>query len=257
MIRQERMTVVRQKEIARNIFELTLQGQIVQDMNPGQFVHIRVSDTLEPLLRRPISIANIEKEAEEFTVIYRAGGRGTQLLSQKQVGDEVDVLGPLGNGFPVDAVKEGDTCLLVGGGIGVPPLYELSKQLNAKGVRTIHVFGFQTEELAFYEEEFTKLGETYYVTDDGSKGFKGFVTDLLDEIKPEFDVYYTCGPLPMLRAIESKFSDKEGYLSFEERMGCGIGACFACVCKTTEGVGKDYVKVCSDGPVFPKGVVSL
>src|SRR5690606_7002366 len=102
MIRQERMTVVRQTEIARNIFELTLQGQIVQDMNPGQFVHIRVSDSLEPLLRRPISIASIDQEAEEFTVIYRAGGRGTNLLSQKQVGDVVDVLGPLGNGFPVD-----------------------------------------------------------------------------------------------------------------------------------------------------------
>ncbi len=129
------MTVVQQEKIAKNIFELTLQGQIVQDANPGQFVHIRVSESFEPLLRRPISIANINKETNEFTLIYRAEGRGTEILSQKQIGDEVDVLGPLGNGFPVDAVPEGGTALLVGGGIGVPPLYELSKQLNSSRVQ--------------------------------------------------------------------------------------------------------------------------
>ena len=257
MIQHERMTVVRQREIAKNIFEMTLEGQIVQEMTPGQFVHIRVSNLLDPLLRRPISIANIQKEANEFTIIYRAQGRGTDVLSQKQIGDEVDVLGPLGNGFPVEAVDKGGTALLVGGGIGVPPLYELSKQLNARGVRTIHVFGFQTEEVAFYEEEFTQLGETYYVTDDGSKGFKGFVTDLLNELKPDFDVFYSCGPLPMLRALSSMYEDKKGYISLEERMGCGIGACFACICETNEGQEKNYVKICSDGPVFEKGVVKI
>ncbi|KGR73831.1 dihydroorotate dehydrogenase electron transfer subunit [Ureibacillus sinduriensis] len=257
MIQQERMIVVRQSEIAHHIFELTLQGQIVQDMNPGQFVHIRVSDSFEPLLRRPISIANINKEANEATVIYRAEGRGTSILSQKQVGDEVDVLGPLGNGFPVDAVREGGTALLVGGGIGVPPLYELSHQLNARGIRTIHVFGFATEQVCFYEDQFTTLGDTHFVTVDGSKGTKGFVTDLLEELKPEFDVFYACGPLPMLRALEGFYPEKQGYLSFEERMGCGIGACFACICQTTDQSDKNYVKVCSDGPVFPKGVVDL
>lgn len=257
MIQQERMIVVRQSEIAHHIFELTLQGQIVQDMTPGQFVHIRVSDTFEPLLRRPISIANIDKEAGEVTIIYRAEGRGTVLLSQRQVGDEVDVLGPLGNGFPIDATPEGGTALLVGGGIGVPPLYELSKQLNARGVRTIQVFGFATEAVTFYEEQFSTLGDTHFVTDDGTKGTKGYVTDLLEELKPEFDVFYSCGPLPMLRALEQLYPEKPGFLSFEERMGCGIGACFACVCKTTEQTDKDYVKVCSDGPVFPKGVVQF
>lgn len=189
MIQQERMIVVRQSEIAHHIFELTLQGQIVQDMNPGQFVHIRVSDSFEPLLRRPISISNIDKETGEATVIYRAEGRGTQILSQKQVGDEVDVLGPLGNGFPVEATPEGGTALLVGGGIGVPPLYELSQQLNARGIRTIHVFGFATEDVCFYDDQFTTLGETHFVTVDGTKGTKGFVTDLLEELKPEFDVF--------------------------------------------------------------------
>lgn len=111
--------------------------------------------------------------------------------------------------------------------------------------------------MTFYEQQFNKLGDTYYVTVDGTKGTKGFVTTLLDDLKPEFDVFYCCGPLPMLKAMENTYPHKEGYLSFEERMGCGIGACFACVCQTTEQVEKDYVKVCSDGPVFPKGVVQL
>lgn len=257
MIRNERMTVVHQAKIAHNIFELTLQGELVQDMAPGQFVHVRVGESFEPLLRRPISIANINQDMNEFTMIYRAEGRGTELLSKKQVGDTADVLGPIGNGFPVDAVAPGGTALLVGGGIGVPPLYELAKQLNARGVRTIHVLGFQSENVTFYEEQFSALGETYYVTADGTKGTKGFVTNLLDELKPEFDVFYSCGPLPMLKALEVQFPEKPGYLSFEERMACGIGACFACVCNTTEAVEKDYVKVCSDGPVFPKGVVAL
>lgn len=257
MIRQEKMTVVSQKQIATNIFELTLHGELVQDMTPGQFVHVKVSDSLEPLLRRPISIANIDKDNNEFTMIYRAEGRGTKVLSTNREGQLVNVLGPIGNGFPVDAVKEGGTALLVGGGIGVPPLHELSKQLNARGVKTIHVLGFQTEDVCFYEEEFSALGETHYVTVDGSKGTKGFVTNVLASRAPEFDVFYSCGPLPMLKALEGFYPEKEGYLSFEERMGCGIGACFACVCKTTDQVAKDYVKVCSDGPVFPKGTVAL
>lgn len=257
MIQNERMTVVHQEKIAHNIFEIVLRGEIVQDMQPGQFVHVRVSDSFEPLLRRPISIANIDKETSEFTMIYRAEGRGTQLLSTKQADQEVDVLGPIGNGFPVEAVQPGGTALLVGGGIGVPPLHELSKQLNARGVKTIHVLGFQTADVCFYEEQFQALGETHYVTVDGTKGTKGFVTNVLEQHAPEFDAFYSCGPLPMLQALETFYPEKPGYLSFEERMACGIGACFACVCKTTEAVDKDYVKVCSDGPVFPKGVVKL
>jgi len=257
MIRNERMTVVRQEQIATNIFEIVLRGEIVQEMQPGQFVHVRVSDSFEPLLRRPISIANIDKENNEFTMIYRAEGRGTQVLSTTTEGQEVEVLGPIGNGFPVEAVEPGGTALLVGGGIGVPPLHELSKQLNARGVKTIHVLGFQTADVCFYEEQFNALGETHYVTVDGTQGAKGFVTNVLEDRAPEFDVFYSCGPLPMLGALEKFYADKEGYLSFEERMACGIGACFACVCKTTDATPKDYVKVCSDGPVFPKGVVKL
>ena len=257
MIKNERMTIVHQAEIAHNIYELTVKGELVQEMTPGQFVHVKVGDSFEPLLRRPISIANINKEKNEFTMIYRAEGRGTSLMALHKFGDQLDVLGPMGNGFPVDACPEGGTALLVGGGIGVPPLYELSKQLNARGIRTIHVLGFQTENVTFYEEQFNALGETHYVTVDGTKGTKGFVTTVLDEVDPQFDVFYSCGPLPMLRALEAYYPEKPGYLSFEERMACGIGACFACVCDTTDKHEKDYVKVCSDGPVFPKGVVAL
>ena len=257
MIRQEKMMVVAQKLIAKNIFELTLHGQLVQEMTPGQFVHVKVSDSMEPLLRRPISIANVDKEKNEFTMIYRAEGRGTQILATNREGQLVDVLGPVGNGFPVEAAQPGQTALLVGGGIGVPPLHELSKQLKARGVKTIHVLGFQSEDVCFYEEEFLALGETYYATVDGTKGTKGFVTTVFDEVKPQFDLFYSCGPLPMLRALENYYTDKPGYMSFEERMACGIGSCFACVCDTTAGQPKDYVKVCSDGPVFPKGVVAL
>ena len=258
MIRQEQMQVVNQQQIATNIFELTLIGQQVLDMKqPGQFVHLRVSDQMEPLLRRPISISSIDKETLEFKMIYRADGRGTTLLSEKKPGDQVDVLGPLGNGFPIDKIEAGQTALLVGGGIGVPPLYELSKRLVEKGVKPVHVLGFQSKDVVFYEREFRQLGETYIVTVDGSHGHKGFVTNVLETLEDDFAVYYSCGPTPMLSALERMYPEKEGYLSFEERMGCGIGACFACVCETTKNTEADYVKVCSDGPVFESGVVRV
>ncbi len=258
MIRQERMRIVKHQEIAHNVFEMRLNGQLVQEMkSPGQFVHIRVSDSYEPLLRRPISIASIDDESLEFTIIYRAEGRGTSLLAQKRMGEEVDVLGPLGNGFPIHEASPGETVILVGGGIGVPPLYELSRRLIEKGITPIHILGFQTKEVVFYENEFRTLGETHIVTVDGTQGRQGFVTTLLADIKPDFSTYYTCGPTAMLVAMENMYPDRKGFLSFEERMGCGIGACFACVCKTTEKTEVDYVKVCSDGPVFPAGVVHI
>ena len=258
MIRNERMVVIEQKEIARNIFELTLSGKLVEDMKgPGQFVHIRVSDSYEPLLRRPISIASINQELNQFTMIYRAEGRGTSLLSIKKQGEEVDVLGPLGNGFPLNEAKKGDTVVLVGGGIGVPPLYELSKRLVEIGAKPIHILGFQSQDVVFYEEKFSDLGDTHIVTVDGTQGHQGFVTTVLTELQNDFSMYFSCGPVPMLAALQNMYPTKKGFLSFEERMGCGLGACFACVCKTTEQTEVDYVKVCSDGPVFPAGVVQV
>lgn len=259
-MKKEILTIVSQQQIAQSIFELTLQGELVSQMKqPGQFVHLRVSDSFEPLLRRPISICNIDQEKKQFTMIYRAEGRGTTVLADKKEADTVDVLGPLGNGFPVGEVNEGETALLVGGGIGVPPLYELSQRLVKKGVKVIHVLGFQSKEVAFYEEKFAALGATYIATVDGSLGTKGFVTDVIEKKNISFDVLYSCGPTPMLKALENNYSgDKKVFLSLEERMGCGIGACFACVCKTNDDrPGHNYKKVCSDGPVFRAGEVVL
>lgn len=251
MIRKELCKIISQREIAEDIYELTVQAKLVNEIRePGQFVHIRVSNR-DPLLRRPISISSYDKEMGQFTMIYRKEAVGTSILAQLEEGMEIDILGPLGNGFPVNEVKVGETALLVGGGIGVPPLFELSKQLTAKGVKVIHVLGFQTKSAVFYEQDFLKNGETYMTTVDGSYGSKGFVTDVMKDL--EFDCIYTCGPTPMLRAIAGLYPDKKVFLSLEERMGCGVGACFACVCKS----GDSYKKVCSDGPVFRAGEVQI
>ncbi|MGI2731435.1 MULTISPECIES: dihydroorotate oxidase B electron transfer subunit [Bacillus cereus group] len=259
MMQKQNMIVVNQTEIAKNIYELVLQGDLVQQMNePGQFVHIKIAEGITPLLRRPISICNVDQEKNEFTMLYRAEGQGTKTLAKRKQGELVDVLGPLGHGFPVEEAEAGQTALLVGGGIGVPPLYELSQRLVAKGVRVIHILGFQTKDVVFYEEKFAELGDTYVATVDGTHGTKGFVTDVIDNYGIDFDILYSCGPLAMLRALEGRYKEKKAYISLEERMGCGIGACFACVCHLQEDPsGHSYKKVCSDGPVFPIGEVVL
>lgn len=259
MIRQEMMEVVSQKEIAASIFKLSLRGDLAEEMNePGQFVHLKAGEGTDPLLRRPISISSICRSEKEFTMIYRADGRGTGLLSQKRPGDRIDVLGPLGKGFSPDEADAGETALLIGGGIGVPPLYELSKQLNEKGVRVIHVLGFQTKEAVFYETEFSSLGQTIVTTADGTYGKPGFVTDVIGGFTDEASVIYACGPTMMLRALESFCGGKKLFVSLEERMGCGIGACFACVCHTADDPeGFSYKKVCTDGPVFRAGEVVI
>ncbi|MGJ7922461.1 dihydroorotate dehydrogenase electron transfer subunit [Neobacillus sp. LXY-4] len=259
MIKKELCIVIEQHEIAESIYELTLQGDMVLDMNePGQFVHLKVADAIDPLLRRPISISNIDKQNKQFTMIYRKEAKGTSLLALKKSGDSVDVLGPLGHGFPVEETNAGETALLVGGGIGVPPLYELSKQLVKKGVKVIHILGFQNENVVFYENKFSALGATFVATVDGSHGHRGFVTDVIKSEGIEFDTLYACGPTPMLRALETGFPNQKVFLSLEERMGCGIGACFACVCHTGDNPdGHTYKKVCTDGPVFRAGEVVI
>jgi len=246
MIQQQQMTVISQRLIAPNIYELTMEGTLVSSMTmPGQFVHIKVSNSFDPLLRRPISICQIDQEASQVTVVYRAEGKGTKLLAEKTAGEKVDVLGPLGNGFSPDEAERGERALLIGGGIGIPPLLQLSRELNDKGVNVTHILGLRTAEDVFYEETFKELGETIITTEDGSMGMKGFVTSVepLDGV----DVIYTCGPTPMLKAVMQKYAGKKVFISLEERMGCGIGACFACVCKTPDD---GYKKICSDGPVF-------
>ena len=256
-MKKEDCRIISQAEIAENIFEIVLEGGLVQEMHqPGQFVHIKVSGGLDPMLRRPLSIAAIDRDKGRFTLVFRKQGRGTSILSEKTPGDMVDVLGPLGNGFPVWEAAEGNTALLVGGGIGVPPLYELGRRLAEKGVKVVSVLGFQTSATVFYQQKFAALGEVRIATADGSYGRKGFVTAILDEME-KADVLYSCGPSPMLRAISSgSYADKM-FVSLEERMGCGIGACFACVCKSLEGEEGSYKKICTDGPVFRAGEVAI
>jgi dihydroorotate dehydrogenase electron transfer subunit len=258
-MKKEHCEVVSNHCIADSIYELTLSGSMVKEMNePGQFVHVKVSGGLDPMLRRPISIASINKEQNEFTIIYRKQGRGTSLLAEKKQGELIDILGPLGNGFPTEEAVLGDTAILVGGGIGVPPLFELAKQLVKKGVKVISILGFQNESAVFYESRFAELGETYIATADGSYGTKGFVTDVLTNLSISGDILYSCGPTPMLRALEEGSYAPKVYLSLEERMGCGIGACFACVCHVKDDLeGHTYKKVCSDGPVFRAGEVAI
>ncbi|MDQ0161666.1 dihydroorotate dehydrogenase electron transfer subunit [Bacillus alveayuensis] len=256
-MKKELMKICRHEKLAFNIFEMELEGDLVHLIEkPGQFVHIKVDDRFDVLLRRPISIAEFQKEDRKMKLIYRAEGVGTKRLSTKKAGDTLDVLGPLGNGFSIEEMNRGNKALIVGGGIGVPPLYELSKQLVRKGVFVTHVLGFQSKDVVFYEQEFEQLGKTFITTADGSYGIKGFVTDVIREEQFKFDTLYSCGPTPMLAAIEKMFPDKNVYISLEERMGCGIGACFACVCPVKEDeTGLAYKKICTDGPVFRAGEV--
>lgn len=246
-MRIEDMKVAEHTMIARSIYRLVLKGSLVLDIKaPGQFVHLQVGDG-SMLLRRPISISEYSKERQQCTLIYRAGGNGTKEISTKKVGETINVLGPLGNGFSLP--KDSKSVLVVGGGIGVPPLYELSKQLVEKGIQVTHVLGFQTQSASFLVEEFRELGPTYIATVDGSFGDKGFVTDVLDQLDEEFEDIYSCGPNPMLRALKDRYPNESLWISMEERMGCGVGACFACVIKQSCNDGS-YYKVCCDGPVF-------
>ncbi len=244
MMKKEKALIESIKIIAEDTVEMVLFSMYISRVaQPGQFIHIAVEGHT---LRRPISIANIDQEKETITILFKLNGLGTKQLSTYRVGNELDVLGPLGNGFPIKDSGEA-TILLVGGGIGVPPLYNLGKSLVEKGFEVISILGFQTRNNVFYEEEFKQLGKTFIVTDDGTYGDKGYVTDIINKIG-HFDTYYSCGPIPMLQAVQARLKESPGYISLEERMGCGVGACYACVIQTNDEQG--YKKICHDGPVF-------
>ncbi|UTR04829.1 dihydroorotate dehydrogenase electron transfer subunit [Alkalihalobacillus sp. LMS6] len=252
------LTVVEQTLLAKDSYQLVLQGETVAQMTqPGQFLHVRVGHSEDLLLRRPISIADVDVNKQQVTMIYRASGEGTSRLSHYENGKTLNVMGPLGKGFPVEEAQTGDVALLVGGGIGVPPLYYLAKQLVKKGVRVISVLGFASKQDVFYEEAFKALGDVYVTTVDGSHGVHGFVTNAIDECELKCDVLYACGPTPMLKVMSERYRNQKAFISLEERMGCGIGACFACVCAVEDGDAHEYRKICSDGPVFPVGEVVL
>lgn len=226
------------EKIAKSVYKMVLSGDTSAITRPGQFINIKVPDKY---LRRPISVCDFD--AETVTVIYKVVGEGTKIMSEMEKGISLDVLTGLGNGF--DAGKSGDRPLLIGGGVGVPPLYNLAKKLNDEGKTVTVILGFNTSDEVFLKEEFEKIATVYLTTADGSVGQKGFVTDAMGTV--DYDYIYTCGPQAMLRAVYDK-SKTGGQFSFEERMGCGFGACMGCSCKTKYGAKR----ICKDGPVLEK-----
>lgn len=247
--------VVRQQRVADGLFRLTFASPsplLPSGSQPGQFFHIRPSDNWDLLLRRPLSLCLADVERNEVTVLYRAAGAGTLRLSRLQAGDSIDVLGPLGRGFPI--VSGDRLALLIGGGIGVPPLVELAKALAGAGTRVLSLVGFQTRSQAVLTDELGAYGDVAVATDDGSLGHRGRVTELLTRERCQgVDRYYACGPTPMLSAVKEAMAAERapGYLSLEERMGCGTGLCAACVHKIARDGRISNLKTCREGPVFP------
>ncbi len=233
-------TVLTNEKLTDNVYKMTLKGDTSAIERPGQFVNIQLDGLY---LRRPISVCDYEEG--KLTVIYKVVGKGTKQMSTFTYGKELDVLSGLGNGY--FTYFSGDKPLLIGGGVGVPPLYNLAKELLKEGKTPTVIIGFNTLSEVFYKEAFEKLGVKVFVaTADGSMGIKGFVTDAIKEVG-EYTYVYTCGPEPMLKAVYNA-TTTSGEYSFEERMGCGFGACMGCTCKTKYG----NKRICKDGPVLVK-----
>lgn len=225
-------------KLVDNVYKMVLSGDTSDITACGQFINIALDGLY---LRRPISVC--DKGDTSVTIIYKVVGKGTEQMSKMSVGETLDVLTGLGNGY--DLSLSGDKPLLLGGGVGVPPLYMLAKELKKQGKDVSVILGFNTESEVFYEQEFKDLGcDVAVTTVDGSYGVKGFVTNAYPD---EYTYFYTCGPEPMLKAIY-KTAKTSGQMSFEERMGCGFGACMGCSCKTITG----YKRICKDGPVMQK-----
>ena len=244
--KKETAVVYSQEELAPGIFSMWIVTDIADEARPGQFISVYSQDGSR-LLPRPISICEADPDEGRLRIVYRIAGKGTDEFSKYVSGDPIDIMGPLGNGFP----QEGENVFLIGGGIGVPPMLEMAKQLNCE--KQI-ILGYRDENL-FLRDEFEAYGEVFVATEDGSVGTKGNVLDAIREQNLTADVIYACGPLPMLRALK-EYAAKEGiecWISMEERMACGIGACLACGCKSTEKDAHSNVKnkrVCKEGPVF-------
>lgn len=224
--------------LTKNVFRMRLSGD-TSDITCGQFVNIKLDGFF---LRRPISVCDSEDGV--LTLIYKVVGQGTEYMSKMLAGEKLDILTGLGNGY--NTQKSGNAPLLVGGGVGVPPLYKLAKNLINMGKEVTVILGFNTKDEVFYEDEFKALGAKVLVTTvDGSYGTQGFVTDAMKELS--YTYFYSCGPEPMLKALY-KASKTSGEMSFEERMGCGFGACMGCSCKTVSG----NKRICKEGPVLTK-----
>ena len=237
-MKQGLFTIAENVALTNSVYKMRLLGDVSAITAPGQFINIKLDGLF---LRRPISVCDVNDDS--VTILYKVVGTGTERMSRMKEG-VLDVLTGLGNGY--DTTLSGDAPLLLGGGVGVPPLYLLAKRLVAEGKNVTVILGFNTKEEIFYKDEFEALGAKVYVTTvDGSCGMRGFVTDAMKDLK--YSYFYTCGPEPMLKAI-FKTSVTSGQLSFEERMGCGFGACMGCSCKTVTG----YKRICKEGPVLRK-----
>lgn len=248
---RETVTVVSQKQLADGIFSMWIETEAAKTAKPGQFISMYTNDGSK-LLPRPISICEIDAEKSQLRVVYRvtAEKTGTEQFSKMKSGDTLPIIGPLGNGFPLEAGK-GKRAFLMGGGIGVPPILELAKQLDCE--KQI-IMGYRNAD-TFLKEQFEENGTVYVSTEDGSVGTKGNVMDAIRENALQADIIYACGPTPMLRAIKQYAEENniECYISLEERMACGIGACLACVCQSKEKDHHSNVnnkRICKDGPVF-------
>lgn len=254
---RETAKIVKQDKIGTGIYSMWLAAARIADAaKPGQFISVYSKDQSR-MLPRPISICETDKEKGLLRIVYRVAGKGTGEFSGYGPGECLDILGPLGNGFPLERMQEGKKAFLIGGGIGIPPMVQLSREL--KGEKQV-VLGFRDE--LFLTEELKKNGSLYIATEDGSTGTKGNVLDCIRENKLEADVIYACGPTPMLRALKAYAEEKgiECWLSLEERMACGIGACLACVCQSKEVDEHSRVhnkRVCKEGPVFLSTEVEL
>lgn len=233
------MKITDNKKIAEKTYFMSLEGDTSAITKPGQFINIKLDGFF---LRRPISVCDCENG--KLSIIYKVVGNGTKEMSELTVGAELDILSGLGNGY--DTSKSGDCPVLIGGGVGVPPMYLLCKKLVSEGKKATVILGFNSEKEVFGVDEFKATGaEVYVTTADGSVGTKGFVTDVLKNL--DYTYFYTCGPMPMFKAIES-IAKTSGQYSFEERMGCGFGACMGCTCKTKYG----NKRICKDGPVLER-----
>ena len=236
-MKQSIFTIVSNDAVTENVYKMVLSGDTSAVTNCGQFVDLRLP---EKYLRRPISVCDYN--AATLTLIYKVVGSGTEIMASLPVGTKLDVLTGLGNGY--DTSFSGDRPVLVGGGVGVPPLYNLCKKLVAEGKHPQVVLGFNTASEIFLADEFKALGvDVYIATADGSVGTKGFVTNVIEKLA--YTYFYSCGPMPMFKAMENVMTTS-GQYSFEERMGCGFGACMGCTIQTKSG----YKRVCKDGPVF-------
>lgn len=245
-MKTENALITENIRIAAGVYRMELETTLAEDMRCGQFVQVEIPGYF---LRRPISVSYVNGERTTMTLVYKVVGEGTQIMSKMKAGEKVNLFGMLGNGFPV----EDRDVLLIGGGVGVPPLVQTAKEYRRKDRKVTVVLGFNTENDVILTEEFASLGCTVYgATMDGSWGTKGTVLDAVSENEIDETFVLACGPAPMLRAINESY--EEGYISLEARMACGMGTCMGCVVKDTEG---ESLRVCKDGPVFPIGKVVL